>query len=358
MAHEDPKRAFARRAAITAVVACLVGMMVPAQATWQENAAASGSVTAAQLSLVAEGSESIGGTITQSEPQRTTLLTLRNSTVTSSTQRPEVTVSFFGENKPQVLPFRLLRTVWRVNDASQCNDEADPGNASSMFWGIPYTTESVALGASETLSLCVRTSLVEGHEIDTSTGGRQFDPVVTATMGIKTFTLDTTPAAGTIQSRGFFPIGAPTAGYYYRLRPNADLGSCFDVAGNGTVAGTAVGYYVCHVNTSSSLYFNQHFEFRVRNQAGSSQYVLVPRSSPSLALTTSGSPGTGMTLQPVQNAAPNQLWQPQMTGDFDYQLVNLATKRCLTAGAGGGLFLENCLGLPSQLFDATDRVAL
>ncbi|QIM16836.1 hypothetical protein G7067_11170 [Leucobacter insecticola] len=341
---------FLRRTLGFAVIAGLVSTAVPAAGTWQREINASGAVTAASISVETIGAEAVGGELTQSQRVHTTLVEIHDRSDTSSASRPKVSVQLSASNPQGVPPKAMTLEVWRVSDPVQCVPKALGVGAPKVLWSYGYSLNNLEFGSRSLIKLCVRTTALDSAKLTTPSGAMEFSATMRVKVHHHSFVREEIVSLGTIRSRAFFPAGVPTGGAYYNFRSNSTNPRCFDVARGATAPGTELFHYICKTRAQQSNLFNQQFFLRV--QPNGIDYMIFPRSAPTLALTGYSEKGAVARIETVKPGDASQLWRVQQTEQGNYQFVHQRTQRCITTGAANKMVLENCQGLPTQIYTA------
>jgi hypothetical protein len=344
-----------------ALAAALTGFLVLAGTTagyafWTASNTVSTTVGAATLSLSTTNFTSVGYTFGNETLVTTGSVTVTNTTTTTSTQNGAVSLTF-GPAASATLAGKVTASIWTTTSAANCTAAATvpPGATVALWSASPVLTTSLAKNASAIY--CVRSSIASRETVATSGGSLTFQPMITGTITVGTFTGST--SATTTQSTQYIYPGTTTAdtSHWFWIRPNfsnTTYNYCVDVSGGATGSGTMVISYGCK-NSGAS---NQNWKFTASGASG--YYTIQPRHATGLRIDNNSSTasGAGISVNTAAGApatATNQQWQLQLVSTGIYEFVNAYSGLCLTSPSGadqnlGQLTQAPCAGTVYQQY--------
>lgn len=303
-------------------------------AYWQSNDSATGTVTAADLTMTTSNFTSVAYTFGNDSLVTTGSVTATNNTVSPSIQAATVALTF-GPNASATLAGLVTLTLWSTASAANCTAAATvPSGATSALWSAS-TVITTTLAPSASAVYCVRSSIASRESVATPGGTMTFAPKISGTIKLGNFS--GSASATVAQSTQYiYPAYTPDTTHWQWIRPNftsASYNYCLDVSGAATTSGTIVISYGCKTVGAS----NQNWKFTASGNSG--YFTMQPRHATALRVDNSSSMNSGDGISVVNAAgtpatAKNQQWQLQQISPGLYEIVSGLSGMCLTSPSG------------------------
>lgn len=305
---------------------------------WTTQASAAGSITTDTVAVAQAGFASPAETkYLPSSLTSTRSFTVANNSTIAGTATVSIATSEAGASS---LPI----TVWRYTSGTCTDATSVPGSGvTTGTWGSTTITLT-NLGAGQSATLCVRTSIPDWKTITTTSGGRTVNPVLSVSLNAQGW-VATAPTATNIQrTAGMYPLTAnffdATKSSWFTVKSLA-TGLCLDVAGSGG-SGTRAISWNCHQDS------NQRWQFLPVSGTVQNLVTIRPRHQPGTRLTYTS---TGVQQIATNTSSTAQQWYVQNSGTF-YQLVSAVTGMCLglhTASTDVDMNVVDCDDARAQL---------
>jgi hypothetical protein len=342
-----------RGIAAASVVALMATGTGVAYAAWTASVTATSTASAATLTVTTSNVNSLAATFGNEaiasagsvSLTSTGSVTVANTTTTTSTTVPALTLTLSSASG--TLASAVNATVWyQANGVCTAATAVGAGSVTGAWSGPVVLTSTLAKGVSATY--CVRSTIADRQDAAIAAGAQSFVPQVSAKLTVGNFTGTASAQSSTAQAtRSLFPVAAPTATSWYKVK-RATTELCMDVSGGGGTTGTAVITYTCK---TTGDFTNQEWQFTQDSTSG--YFDIKPRSAQTLRVDAQ----SGSVAVVTDGAAVTQLWQPQLVAAGVYQFVNKSTGLCLVSAASSGttaMSLATCDNSASQRFSLTE----
>lgn len=320
------------------VVFLLVVGAEASYAAWTHSVTVTSSASVSSLTLTTANFTSSAFTFKNHALRTTGSVTVTNTTSTTSSTVPALTLDFDILSGNAALAGNLQLAVWPSTLGACVAGTATPGGAVTGTWAA-FPEISSTLPTATAVTYCVRSFGADRSDLGAATGTAAIAPRVSATLTVGGFA--TTATATTSQdTQLIYPVASPNPLTWYNIRTTESPVTC--LRANGTGNGSAIIESSCSTATSRQWRFDS---------AGGDYYDVQSRNAPTVRWDNNASAATAaaVTLRTNNDGLVGQQWQLQQVSTGVFQLVNNLSGLCLQTAATAAAQVT-CAGTAAQRY--------